>query len=260
MDITKYGVSGLEKNMAVSPFGQNRSAEIAYKKAERMVLATQLVTNFVPEQEPVRNTVREESQRLLPRILALREGLRSAGPDAVTTIVARIRFILSLLDAVHASGYISSMNLNVLKAAYVDLARFLRKSEDGTAAESLELTDEYFMSVTETSKGQLYKGQSVSLKDSSVKDKNAQSKALKDTKSESSPKSVSVKQKKVSKSRRMAILDVVTKKSPIHITDIKKEVSEWSEKTIQRELGRLVDDGVLKKEGSKRWTMYSLII
>lgn len=248
-----YNVSDLENNATVSPFGQNRSAEIAYRKAERLVLATQLVTNFVPENEPVRKSVRSESQRLLSNILALREGLQSAGPDAVTDVTARVRFIISLLDAMHASGYISTMNLSVLKKAYIDLVRFLQKSEDGTAAERLALTDEHFMSVMSDSKGQLSKGQIESIKDKVVKD-------IKDTSPLGTKKVTSVKQKKVSKSRRMAILDVVTKKSPIHIKDIKREMPEWSEKTIQRELGRLVEDGVVKKEGSKRWTMYSLVV
>lgn len=252
-ELYRYNVSDLEKNVAVSPFGQNRSAEIAYRKAERLVLATQLVTNFVPEHEPVRKSVRRESQRLLPNILALREGLRSAGPDAVTDVAARVRFILSLLDAMHASGYISNMNLSVLKKAYIDLVRFLRKSEDGTAAERLALTDEHFMSVISEPKGQEHKGQSDSVKDKNIKD-------IKDTSPLETKKVSSVKHKKVSKSRRMAILDVVTKKSPIHIKDIKREMPEWSEKTIQRELGRLVEDGVVKKEGSKRWTMYSLVV
>tara|TARA_B100000745_G_scaffold62803_1_gene37109 strand:- start:532 stop:708 length:177 start_codon:yes stop_codon:yes gene_type:complete len=58
----------------------------------------------------------------------------------------------------------------------------------------------------------------------------------------------------------MAILDVITKKSPIHIKDIAAEVSDCSEKTIQRELQSLVHDNVVKKEGSKRWTTYSLVV
>ncbi len=51
---TNYDSVLPDVNMSVNPFGQNRVAEIAYKKIERLVLATYLITNFVPENENVR--------------------------------------------------------------------------------------------------------------------------------------------------------------------------------------------------------------
>jgi hypothetical protein len=40
--------------------------------------------------------------------------------------------------------------------------------------------------------------------------------------------------------------------------DFVKVIPECSEKTIQRELLDLVGKGVLKKEGERRWSTYSL--
>ena len=69
----------------------------------------------------------------------------------------------------------------------------------------------------------------------------------------------SLKDKRRLANRRMLILDVVTQKAPVHIKDIATDIPNCSEKTIQRELSSLVTDGVVKKEGSKRWTTYSLV-
>lgn len=255
-----YEGKSLEANMSVNPFGQNSAAEIAYKKVERVVLATHLVTNFVPKNEHVRERVREAAQELLPHVLALRDGFRSAGPNHVTDICARIRNILSLLDIIHASGYISDMNLEVLKFAYADLARFLRKSEDAQSAESFELQEEFFTPTPTPSQGQISKGHTEVVKDKIEKDSLKDKRTIKDKNVSQGHKPQSVRTKRKLKSRRIAILDVITKRSPVHIKDIAGEVSDCSEKTIQRELAALVRDGVVKKEGSKRWTTYSLVV
>lgn len=249
-----------DANLSVSPFGQNRVAEIAYKKAERLVLATHLVTNFVPKSETVRENIRERAQDLLPRVMDLREGMRSAGPGRVNNISAQIRQILSLLDVVHASGYISNMNLEVLKFAYADLVRFLKKSEDGVSAESLELDEEYFTPAVVEHQGQISKGHSATVKDKTITDTQKDKVSVKDKKVSTGKRPQSLRAKRRATSRRMAILDVVTKRGPVHIKDIATEVTDCSEKTIQRELASLIKDSVVKKEGSKRWTMYSLVV
>jgi len=249
-----------DANSLANPFGENRVAEIAYKKAERLVLATHLVTNFVPKNENVRESVRSNSQLLLALTLELRDGLHSTGSNSVNIVIAKVRLILSLLDVIHASGYISSMNLEVLKGAYAEFVDFLVKSKDGHSSDRLELNEEHFLSVTVNSNGQKSKGQNESLKDTNLKDSVKDTKNLKDRKSEDAPRPKSLRAKRKLKSRRMSVLDAVTKNSPAHIKDIAIEVTDCSEKTIQRELVSLVRDGVLKKEGSKRWTTYSLVV
>lgn len=57
--------------------------------------------------------------------------------------------------------------------------------------------------------------------------------------------------------RQREILKVVKEKGDIGVKDAAGVVSGCSEKTLQRELAALVDEGVLKKEGKRRWTRYS---
>jgi predicted HTH transcriptional regulator len=58
--------------------------------------------------------------------------------------------------------------------------------------------------------------------------------------------------------RREAILAVIRKKGEVTIKDVSLTMQEVSEKTIQRELLSLIEEGILKKEGERRWSRYSL--
>jgi DNA-binding transcriptional ArsR family regulator len=59
-------------------------------------------------------------------------------------------------------------------------------------------------------------------------------------------------------SRREAVLSVLRSKGPSYIKDISTVIREVSEKTIQRELSALVAEGLITKEGERRWTTYAL--
>lgn len=57
-------------------------------------------------------------------------------------------------------------------------------------------------------------------------------------------------------SRTSLILETVRKNKGISIKDISSVVRDCSEKTIQRELGGLIDQGLVKKVGERRWSIY----
>jgi DNA-binding Lrp family transcriptional regulator len=57
-------------------------------------------------------------------------------------------------------------------------------------------------------------------------------------------------------SRRENILALIHEKGRVSIKDISSSIKNCSEKTIQRELFALIQEGVLKKEGERRWSTY----
>ncbi len=59
--------------------------------------------------------------------------------------------------------------------------------------------------------------------------------------------------------RQDHILSFINEKRVVGIKDIAKLFPDVSEKTIQRELGALVDGGKITKRGSKRWSLYMAI-
>jgi hypothetical protein len=59
--------------------------------------------------------------------------------------------------------------------------------------------------------------------------------------------------------RHDAILSMIKEKGTVYIKDISTILRDVSEKTIQRELQKLVLEGKIAKKGSRRWTEYSFI-
>jgi hypothetical protein len=56
--------------------------------------------------------------------------------------------------------------------------------------------------------------------------------------------------------RQIQILDFINDRKSVSIKDISALFTDVSEKTIQRELGLLVTTGKITKRGSKRWSIY----
>jgi predicted transcriptional regulator len=56
--------------------------------------------------------------------------------------------------------------------------------------------------------------------------------------------------------RTSAILEIVLKNKGVSIKDIVAVVKDCSEKTIQRELAALVEKGLIRKQGERRWSIY----
>ena len=63
----------------------------------------------------------------------------------------------------------------------------------------------------------------------------------------------------VATNRRERIKEILVLKGRSSIKDISEDIKDCSEKTIQRELNTMIKDGIIKKEGEKRWSTYSVI-
>ncbi|MCC7500791.1 DeoR family transcriptional regulator [Candidatus Nomurabacteria bacterium] len=59
--------------------------------------------------------------------------------------------------------------------------------------------------------------------------------------------------------RAAAILDVLKKQKTASIKALAAVITDCSEKTIQRELGYLIEQGLVRKNGERRWSVYSLV-
>ncbi len=60
------------------------------------------------------------------------------------------------------------------------------------------------------------------------------------------------------KDRREAIMSAIRNKGQANIKDISTSMRDVSEKTVQRELAALISDGLVRREGERRWSTYSL--
>ncbi len=242
-----YGKTGFDVSVH-SPFGDNYAGAHAYEKTEKIIIALHLVTNSVPEKESVRNTVRDKSICILSDILQLRSGFKSAGSYRVDNVVASIYEVMSLLDILHVAGFVSDMNLEVLKRELSGLIIFIRESSDTELSEKVVVGNGHFNIEN-------IKDRSTSF---NIKDSERTFSNIKDTKKYTHSNSTTSASAKHNE-RSEAILKLIGDKERVNVKDVSAVITDCSEKTIQRELIALIHKGVLKKEGERRWSMYSLV-
>ena len=238
------------QNVRVNPFGDNRAADRAYRRAERISAAVHLLTNHVDTDEPLRSAVRSESMNMLSSMLAVRDDMRSAQSGAVVAVVSSIRHLISLVRMLAISGFASTQNAGAIIDALDELGNFMHVSQRTNFSESVVISKDDLLDV-----GALpVRSPAFSVKD--IKDvTNVATRALatdvptQAIKTQSGNGQVSV--------RTQSILEILKSSGSMGIKDICSNLPEYSEKMIQRELLTLVSEGKVLKTGLKRWSRYS---
>jgi hypothetical protein len=242
------------------------------KKTEKIVSAIYLVTNFIPSEEAVRVNVRGKALDLLSQVVVIHSP--NVQKDTQVTIIdSIIVHISALLDVAFYAGFISEMNSKILKKELLNLSNSLKESSTSVTPGKLEensfsIPHSFFADSVDTNYSKptqdSFPARAVNVPEYSAPQVNT----LKDIK-KTDQYSVSNSQRQeaqkssgvvaVKKTGRQGIiLDIVKKKKEIMIKDISSVISDCSEKTIQRELLAMVEDGILKKEGERRWSKYTL--
>jgi len=259
--------------------------EISYaflhKKAEKLATALYLITGFLSDNEPMKWGIREGGITVLMDVSSFDTIALSNKSQCIKKIMSDIERIISLLEISAIAGFVSEMNLAILREEYLSLMQSLGRNKKGGIEESFVFGREFFstrgtphLSVNNESKTEtFYKGQ--------VKDSLSDSTASHQRKQESTRSYEGEKvsdnfhknqiaisemgindssQKKQEKgSRSELILSLIQEKGELSIKDITTHFPDCGEKTIQRELATLVINNVLKKTGDRRWSRYSLI-
>ena len=231
-----------------------------------MSTAIYIVTNLMPQNDPLRVSIRELSIRLLSLI-----GPSSVGysPKEISTEIGGLcKKISAMFEIAFFSGYISEMNFSVLKS---ELDIFTAEISDYEGSQKI-INPDFLkfkaqpdstyskLSLTESgtsngpSKGQKNSKPKKALKSSPQNAGQYRSESKGDRPSSSRGL---VETKRVS--RVESILSIIRLKGEVSIKDISSVVINCSEKTIQRELIALVEKGTLKKSGDRRWSVYSLV-
>ena len=243
---------------------ENPSFAFAYKKTEKLIQALYLITNFVPTDEPLRIRLRERSMDLLSSVLSF--GIRAPHRKPVADSPQAIMLeITALLDIAFSSGYISAMNYNVLKREYNMLHGFLEDRADVALPKGAFIPKRFFEIEADEEKGK------ESLKGERLEDplerKDVFNKDIKDIVKRTRTRiQGTARRQRISTGpirerrdeRRIAILSLLKRQKKITVKDVSSVIANCSEKTLQRELLALVEEGILSKEGERRWSTYSL--
>ena len=228
----------------------NRHFKFAYKKTERLSAAVYLVTEHIPDREDIKDKMRG-------RCLALLSGVAHMEREEKANAVLRdIAELISMLEIAHAARFISQMNTAVLVREYGDLGMFLGKYARQVSFNGVALSRDLFAERIEEERPaeRTYaRGRLSTFPPPKAEKQNATAdKGQKDIKKTSKPQTSS-------NDRKDIILSLLKQKDKITVKDISSVIADCSEKTIQRELISLLEEGVLKKEGARRWSAYTLV-
>jgi hypothetical protein len=227
-----------------NPFGANVTGENSYRRAERISAALHLITNHVPEAEPLRRAVRKAGIELLELILELRTGLRSVGSEKGQVALAAIRELVSHVRLLAVSGYVSVQNAGAVAEALDELGSLIVVSQRSTLAEQMTLSRDDLVPPAQVS--------SVRVEPPRVQHARApQRRHEKDVKDAGKGHSTAM-----STARADQILDILKLGGELGIKDISANLPQYSEKMVQRELAELVRVGKVGKGGAKRWSRY----
>lgn len=198
---------------------QNDHHAYCAKKSERLATAVHVVTGFIARDEPVRTALRQLAVDII-RFATDRSKLGELGPE---TFAVRCAEMAALLSTAESAGLVSAMNAKLIIEEYARLADFVKERYAFIRLQVSDIQDLSIGHQTEV-KGQTEK------------------KSVKDTVQTSS--------------RKADILSLFNTKDRISIKDAVQSVVGVSEKTLQRDLLALVAQGVLIKEGERRWSIY----
>lgn len=238
--------------------GGTPSFTFAYKKLKRLATALYMVTSLIPHEEPLRVALRSACVGTLTSLLSLKTYADDRSLEAVS---ASLFQITALLEVASGSGYISSMNSEVLHRECIMLAELLHERKNDFLSQKITVSDKFFdigtvddiAGLTDTGvlkeKEMFSTPQSAGIKDT-----------IKDIKI-FRPRQKQLQQGLVGERRnyrRDTILKLLKKQSKISVKNVAEVIHNCSEKTLQRELLSLVEEGVLIKEGERRWSTYIL--
>ena len=242
-------------------FIKNKQLFIILKKSEKLTTAVYMLTNFFDEKESIKWKLRDKSTSFLSFITALVYGHGAGGAQREVKMLAEE--IVILLELGKNARLVSPMNFSILKEEYrILMGALYRESEDKGVIADFEFPERFF-----------------SEEPTAIKEKNAtgnggelaitdNGKTAKETGKDNSKNALfpfkqndfyggsgSAYKKDL---RRDTIMKILRTKGEITVKDISRFVSGVSEKTLQRELISLMNEGVIRREGRKRWSRYLL--
>jgi DNA-binding transcriptional ArsR family regulator len=213
---------------------------------------------------PTRRSIERTSMRLIED-----SGMAPSSRDGRVRMHDRLRTLAALLATAELSRLISRKSVSILMneiSALTDLLvssgwfetheRYHHGLDVGELADDVWRADTY-KGPSATPKGLMY-AQPAPVYPTQSAEQQKVSMQQKDTQRREVPQHYKERVQEVQKDRRATILALLQRKDRVGVKDVANVIRDVSEKTIQRELLALVRQGVLVKEGERRWSTYRM--
>ncbi|MDB4984170.1 MAG: seg [Patescibacteria group bacterium] len=254
------------------------------QKIEKIVSAVYLVTDVMEPDLPLTRTLRDRAIGILSACYGLLDGELHARNVAIA--IVKIEEVMSLVGVGRIAHHISEMNANVIEqelskvrnvltgehAILVEKYASYQKNDqtvqpqisrnvfsDGLfdqVSRERELIHNVGRSRSESSLRMLPQIKTTFINDTEENvvyknDIGNQEQKIKTT-FKTTPQKITVPD------RKYEIIEAIKKNGNTTINDIKLSVPGMSDKTLQRHLAKLIELGLIVREGNKRWTTYSI--
>ena len=252
-------------------YAKHSSVSFISKKTEKITTAIYMVTDFLPESEPLRIELRTVALSLMSRTRLLVARSIDTESATIDEVLRAVDDAITLLTLASTVGLISQMNGSILRAELTrnetELRRLYLPAEPqmtvGPDYSNVVLTQNFFDVELPKAARISAPAPTVRAEDEARFDRDPvisnsvlyAKKPVPEAKKEIPVKNSSVG---IKIARRNDVLSVIKNKGAASIKDISSVVKDMGEKTVQRELLALVKEGVLVKEGEKRWSTYRI--
>jgi len=214
-----------------------------FKKTEKITAAIYLVSGLLKDDEPLKWELRDRGMDLISSSFTASSPLPGDKNSVIQSLFTAALETVSLLNVARVSNLITEMNHTILVKEIDNVLNLLRERLTANAENAgLVLSESFF--------------KTPSLFTSGFKPEQRQ-----EPKESRQVTGVSHRRPDptAKKSQRQEhIVTILKGQSGLTIKDFTRIITDCSEKTIQRELLDLVGKGVVKKEGERRWSRYSL--
>lgn len=212
------------------------------QKIFELTLALYRVTDFFPPGEVLRKNLREKANEIFGSITEYGYTKINDSKEAIK-ILARIEAVRGYLRVAKSLRLVRSINIAILDREYSLLGDFFIKEVESLAQNPKETSFVVKEKDLTEEKTEVIKKDKVL----STWEQFSQP-----------PEQNSDETSNIINERQQIILDHLKQVSQAKISDFFSRFNSISSKTIQRDLQDLVFKNILKKEGEKRWTTYSL--
>ncbi|MCA9351394.1 DeoR family transcriptional regulator [Patescibacteria group bacterium] len=273
---------------------QHRTYVSLAERSSKVVTALYMVTDFLADRDPMRDLIRRTATDSMEDLFALTHLARDQRAELLAEVNNRLYALGSYLTVIFQNGAVSDMNYQVIQSEIEKLRGLIEREhkrslpydqgrEQNAVIENFTFADNFFG--RNQTQGDFQKDTNV--EQASVKDTKVSKEILIKTshnrnvlnKQTALPSAAQVDNKQGLKTaekpkrqkqnrlpklneakeeRKENILKILKQKPDASIKDICLLFKDCSSKTIQRDLTELIDEGLVKKEGSRRWSTYNL--
>lgn len=265
-------------------------------KTEKLATAIFMVTDIVDLNDTLRCRIREQSMNALDhiftalsagyhdRIIALRQSLFAL--EHTRSLITIARNLGSISDMnyriLHKEIYLLETQLDreldehydakdhhqadraphasidtFLSDAYRDVPNFSPSTPSASASASHTTNRTSQNDIKDISKNSKTQPTSKTTKRNSSTTSSTTSRPSHTPTSNTTPKKRP--QKGESEARRQLIVDIISEKGNAMMKDIATRITNCTEKTLQRDLAHLIKNGIIEKQGKRRWSTYTVV-